>query len=250
MLLLTIARREFFQLVHSMHGLGPLFLSLAGSGSLLLWFLQQSEGTSATLPALWGLAAAIGLPFLAAVAASRGFTQDRERGMLRLMFATPVRSRSWVLGKVWAAWGLCMIFLFGLAVACWVMVHWLMPLNVQLPMTGFGFWLAAAALAIEAFFWCSLGTLVSLFSRSSASTFLASLLGCLLVPPAVCRIGLWLTPGAAVQWPWFPYQALVYDCAGGLVDIRMLAGCVLVSVWLIYTAGLTFDALRLCATER
>ena len=245
-----IIRREFFQLAHSVHGLGPLGLALAGSGGLLVWFLQRAEGTMETLPALWGLSAAIGLPFLAAVAASRGFTQDREGGMLRLMFATPVRSRGWVWGKVWAAWGLCMVYLGGLSVACWVLLRWLLPESAQVPWTWLGFLFAGGALAVQALFWSALGTLVSLFSRSSASTFLLSLLACALVPPLMCRAGRLLTPGATVQWPWFPFQAMVYDCAGGVLDLRLLVGSLAMTAVFVYAAGLVFDALRLCATER
>ena len=37
-----IIRREFFQLAHSVHGLGPLGLALAGSGGVLVWFLQRA----------------------------------------------------------------------------------------------------------------------------------------------------------------------------------------------------------------
>ena len=99
----TILRREAFQLIRSVHGLAPLFLALAGAGGLFVVFLNRAEGTAETLPALWGLATSGGLPFLAAVAASRGLTQDREVGMLRLMFATPIRARWGVLGEVVAA---------------------------------------------------------------------------------------------------------------------------------------------------
>ena len=250
MILATLIRRDFLQLVHSVHGAGPLFLALCGSSALLLWLLQRAEGTTETFPALWGLAAAVGMPFLAAVAASRGFTQDRESGMMRLMFSTPVRARGWVLGKVGAAWLLCMTYLLGLALAAWVLMRWLLPTDAQLPSTWIGFSLVVLTLAIQALFWSSLGTLASLLSRSSASTFLLSLLACLTLPPLVERLAALLTPNTESQWPWFPLQAAVYDSAGGFIDIRLLVGCLLISGVLIYIAGLAFDALRLCATAR
>lgn len=242
----TILRREFAQLIRSAHGLGPLFLALAGAGALFIVFVRRAEGTAETLPALWGLAAAFGLPFLAASAASRGFTQDREVGMLRLMFATPVRARWWVLGKVLAAWWLCLLYVGGMGLGCWAWVRWLVPEGAQLPMGWLGFALASGALAVQALLWCGIGTLVSLFSRSSASTFLLSLLGCLFAPPVASA----LVAGGGAQWPGFPLQMVVYDCAGGLVDVRALAACLTASAVLVYAAGLTFDALRLCATER
>lgn len=246
----AILRREFAQLVRSAHGLGPLFLALAGAGGLFIFFVRRAEGTAETLPALWGLASAFGLPFLAASAASRGFTQDREVGMLRLMFATPVRARWWVLGKVLAAWVLCLLYVGGMGLGCWAWVRWLVPAGAQLPMGWLGFALASGALAVQALLWCGIGTLVSLFSRSSASTFLLSLLACLFAPPVVCLAASALTPGGGVQWPWFPLQTVVYDCAGGLVDVRALLACLMASAVLVYAAGLMFDALRLCATER
>lgn len=250
-LLPTILRREFSQLIRSAHGLGPLFLALSGAGGLFIHFVRRAEGTAEALPALWGLAAAFGLPFLAASAASRGFTQDREVGMLRLMFATPVRARWWVLGKVLAAWLLCLLYMGGMGLGCWVWVRWLLPEGAWLPMRWAGFALAAGALATQAFLWCCMGTLVSLFSRSSASTFLLSLLACLFAPPLACLAASALAPGGGgAQWPWFSLQTVAYDCAGGLVDVRALAACLTASAVLIYAAGLMFDALRLCATER
>ncbi len=246
----TILRREFGQLIRSTHGLGPLFLALAGAGGLFVFFVRRAEGTAEALPALWGLATAFGLPFLAASAASRGFTQDREVGMLRLMFATPVRARWWVLGKVFAAWLLCLTYVGGMGLGCWVLVRWLLPEGAQVPMGWLGFGLATGALAIQALLWCSLGTLVSLFSRSSASTFLLSLLACLFAPPLVCLAVSAVTAGGGAQWPWFPLQTVAYDCAGGLVNVRALAACLTSTAVLVYAAGLMFDALRLCATER
>ena len=44
--------------------------------------------------------------------------------------------------------------------------------------------------------------------------------------------------------------ALQLDYAGGLVDLRMLLGCLMGAAVVIYAAGMAFDALRLCATER
>lgn len=246
----TILRREAFQLVRSVHGLAPLFLALAGAGGLFVWLLNRAEGSATALPALWGLATAFGLPFLAAVAASRGFTQDREVGMLRLMFATPVRARWWVLGKVLAAWLLCMLYVAGMGVTCWVLARWALPADASLPGSWLGFALAVAALAAQAQLWCGVGTLVSLFFRSSASTFLISLLTCLLAPPALCMT-LSMTFGRPItQWPLFPLQMAVLDCAGGLVDVRALAGCLMGAAVVTYAAGMAFDALRLCATER
>ena len=135
----TILRRETFQLTRSVHGLTPLFLALAGAGAAFVWALRRAEGSAETLPALWGLATAFGLPFLAAVAASRGFTQDREVGMLRLMFSTPVRARWWVLGKVMAAWVLCMVYVGGMGLSCWALRHWALPADAALPGTWVGF---------------------------------------------------------------------------------------------------------------
>lgn len=250
MVLPTILSREYSQLIRSVHGLGPLFLALAGAGGFFIWLLMRAEGTAETLPALWGLAASTGMPFLAAVAASRGFTYDRECGMMRLMFSTPVRARTWVLGKVLAAWLLCCVYLFGLALAGWVLFRWLIPETAQVTYHIVGFAFVLPALLLQALFWCSMGTLVSLFSRSSASTFLLSLMACTLTPPIICFVLSCFTPSLVSQWPFFPLQSMVYDCAGGVVNIRMVVGCFISSGILIYTAGFVFDALRLCATER
>lgn len=250
MVLPTILSREYAQLVRSVHGLGPLFLSLAGAGSFFVWLLMRAEGTAETLPALWGLAASAGMPFLAAVAASRGFTCDRENGMMRLMFSTPVRARTWVLGKALAAWLLCCVYLLGLAISGWVLFRWLMPETVQVVTHGVGFCFVVPVLLLQALFWCCMGTLVSLVSRSSASTFLLSLMACIMAPPIICFILSCFTPSLISQWPLFPLQAMVYDCAGGIVNVRMVIGCFISSGILVYAAGLVFDALRLCATER
>lgn len=250
MIFLTLLRRELSQLVHSVHGMLPVFLSLAGANILLVRFLMKAEGTVETLPALWGLAVAFGLPFLAAVAASRGFTQDREQGMLRLMFSTPIRARWWVLGKVGAAWCLCLLYMLGMVLSCHAQLRWLLPEDAHVFVSFPGFFFAIGALMLQALLWCSIGTFVSLFSRSSASTFLFSLVSCLFVPPIVILVLTVLTTGNMVQWPWIPLQMMVYDCAGGLVDLRLVVGCLTGSAVLIYASGFVFDALRLCATER
>lgn len=250
MILWLLVRRELMQLLRSVHGLGPLLLAMAIAGGGLVWLLQRAEGTVETLPALWGVAVSAGLPFLAAVAASRGFTQDRENGMLRLMFATPVRARTWVMGKVMAAWWLCVVYVAGMALSCWVLCHWLVPQNAYFPMSWIGFVWAGGALMMLAWVWCALGTVLSLFSKSSASTFLLSLLGCLFLPPLICEGKVAFGGGLSGQWRFFPLQELVYDCAGGVVDIRGLVGCAVATVVLVYIGGLIFDALRVCATER
>lgn len=250
MVLPTLLRRDFTQLIRSVHGLGPLFLALAAAGGAFVGLLMRSEGTSETVPALWALAASAGMPFLAAVAASRGFTHDRECGMMRLMFSTPVRARSWVLGKVLAAVCLCAVYLGGLGVSCWVLLRWLLPETAVLTLHQAGFCFVIPVLLLQALFWCSMGTLVSLFSRSSASTFLLSLMGCLLAPPVILFFLSLLTPSQLTQWPLFPLQSMAYDAALGIVSLRLVVGCLLSSGILIYAAGFVFDALRLCATER
>lgn len=250
MIVFTLIRREFAQLLCSGHGIVPVFLSLVGANVLLVRFLMNAEGMAETLPSLWGLASAFALPFLAAVAASRGFTQDRETGMMRLMFSTPVRARTWVLGKVGAAWFLCALYIIGMAVTCYALLNWILPENAQIFVSWQGFLFATCALLLQALLWCSIGTFVSLFSKSSASTFLFSLVSCLFAPPVVILIVVFLTSNGNLQWPWFPLQSMVYDCASGLIDVRMGIGCLTVSALLIYASGMVFDALRLCATER
>ena len=250
MIFVTLLKREFAQLLRSGHGIIPVFLSLAGATILWLRFLMKAEGTAETIPALWGLATAFGLPFLAAVAASRGFTQDRETGMMRLMFSTPVRARWWVAGKVGAAWSLCLIYLVGMGITCHLFFRWFLPEDAQVFVSTTGFLLAVAALILQALLWCSIGTFVSLFSRSSASTFLFSLVSCLFGPPIVILAFSYWTGGQNMQWPWIPLQTMVYDCASGFIDMRLAVGCVTVSAVLIYASGIVFDALRVCATER
>ncbi|MEG1479783.1 MAG: ABC transporter permease subunit [Kiritimatiellia bacterium] len=249
-LLLTLIWREWEQLIRSVHGLLPLFFAMGASGALLVWLLRRAEGCFETLPALWGLSVAFGLPFLAAVAASRGFTHDREIGMMRLMFATPVRARYWVLGKVFAAWLLCIIYVGGTGLSCWIIIHWILPETAQIPGAWQGFLFALFALSLQSLLWSSIGTFVSLFTRSSAATIFLVLLVCLLAPPAVyLLLTLWF-PELRAQWPWFPLQEQIYDCAGGIIDGRTMIGYLSASCVLIYAAGIMFDASRLCATER
>ena len=245
-----LLRREFAQLLRSPLGLGPLLLSLAGSGAFFAWLVRSAEGTPETLHGLWTFASAFGVLFLAASTASRGFAQDRERGMLRLMFATPVKARWWVLGKVFASWLFCLVYLGGMGLSCWALVRWLLPEGAQAPMAWSGFLLGAGMLAVEAFLWSSLGTLASLLSRNTASTFLVALLASVAAPPAFAFVLQADAPWNSLRWPWFPLQAIAYNGACGLVDLRALAGCLTASAVLVYAAALILDALRLCATER
>ena len=249
-ILVTLVMREFRQLMQSVHGLGPFFLSLAGANALFLFFLRRAEGTTETLPSLWGPAVAFGLPFLASVASSRGFTPERECGMLRLMFSTPVRTRDWILSKVLAAWLLCLVYLAAMGLLCWILVHWQLPDGAEIPTAAAGFLPMLLMLILQALLWCSMGTCISLCSRSSAATFLLSLLSCLAIPPLVCTAVAAFDSTLMVQWPFFPLQSAVYDSACGLLSIRLAVGCLTGSAVLLFAAGILFDGLRLCATER
>lgn len=246
----ALVRRESSHLLRSAHGLGPLLLAMAGASALFILLLRHEEGHVVQLPALWGLATAFGLPFLSAVAASRGFTRDRENGMMRLMFATPIRARWWVLGKVFGAWSLSLIYIIGMMLAAWVFIRWLAPMHAQIPWTWLGFGSAIVALLVEALLWSALGTLSSLFSRSSASSFLLALMISFCAPPVVCMILSTMIPDSVSQWPWFPLQSIVYDCATGLINVRALIGCFTASAVVIYLAGIMFDTLRMLGAER
>lgn len=246
----ALVRRESTHLLRSAHGLGPLLLALAGASALFILILRHEEGHVVQVPALWGLATAFGLPFISSVAASRGFTRDRENGMMRLMFATPIRARWWVLGKVFGAWSLSMIYVLGMMLSAWVFIRWLAPEQAQIPWTWEGFGLATAMLLIEALLWSALGTLASLFSRSSASTFLLALMISFCAPPMVCMFLSTFMLDSVSQWPWFPLQSIVYDCATGLIHVRALIGCLTASFVVIYLAGILFDTLRMLGSER
>lgn len=247
--LFSLIRREAFHLLRSSHGLGPLFFALAGGCGLLILLMRYEEGHVVQFPALWGLATAFGLPFIVAVASSRGFTLDRERGMMRLMFSTPLSARGWVIAKIFAAWSLALVYILGMAVAAWVILHWLMP-EAQLPWQWNQFIIAGIALTIEGLLWSSIGTLVSLLFRSSASTFLVALLACLMGPPLLCISVAHLLPEAVSQWPWFPLQFIVYDCASGIIHLHALIVSLLVALLLIHLSSVVFDCLRILGKEK
>lgn len=246
----ALARRESSHLLRSAHGLGPLLLALAGASALFILILRHEEGHVVQVPALWGLATAFGLPFIASVASSRGFTRDRENGMMRLMFATPVRARLWVLGKVFGAWAFSVIYILGMICSAWFFIRFLAPEHARLPWTWQGFSFAVIALLIEALLWSAIGTLASLFSRSSASTFLLALMISFCAPPVVSMILATMIPDSVSQWPWFPLQSVVYDCATGLINVRALIGCCIASSVVVYLSGLLFDFLRMLGAER
>ena len=71
-----------------------------------------------------------------------------------------------------------------------------------------------------------------------------------MAPPAFCLTASMTFGRPITQWPLFPLQMSVLDCAGGLVDMRVLIGCLMGTAVVVYAAGMAFDALRLCATER
>ncbi len=250
MILWTIFLRDWKQLIRSAQGLLPFFLTLSATGALLVWMLRRAEGSSESLASLWGLAVAFGLPFLASTAASRGFTQDRDSGMIRLMFSTPVRARTWVLGKIAAAWVLCLLYMLAMGGMCWSMVRWFLPTQASLPFMWEGFLFAIFTMALQAALWCSLGILVSLISRSTTAAAFLMLVICFLFPAIISTLFTFCFPQIQPQWEWFPLQEQVYDSAGGLLNIRAMVSYLTLTAVVLYTAGLRFDALRIYGKER
>lgn len=250
MILLTVARRDLRQLIRSSQGILTFFLALSAGNGLLVALLRRAEGTSESFAALLGLTASFGMPLLAAAAASRGFTRDRENGLLRLMFSTPVRARTWVLGKALASWVLQVGYMAAMGICAWVTVRWGLPGTAELPAMWEGYVLSALMLALQALLWAGVGTFVSLLTSGAAAAAFLTLLVCAIVPPACARGTAALFPELRVQWGWFPLQEAVYDSACGLFDIRVAVGCLTAAAVLLYAAGFLFDALRLCGKER
>lgn len=250
MMPLTVARRDFSRLFRSSQGVLALFLALAGGNGLLLFLLRRAEGTAESFASLLGLTVSFGMPLLAAAAASRGFTRDRESGMMRLMFSTPVRARTWVLGKAFASWWLQCLYLIAMGVCGWILARWGLPAGAELPGMWEGYLFAGVMLALQALLWAGVGTLVSLLTFGAAAAAFLTLLICVIVPPFFAWATAAVFPELQTQWAWFPMQEAVYDSAGGIFDLRLAVGCLSFAAVMLYAAGFLFAALRVCGRER
>lgn len=245
---LVIARQEWRSMMRTAQGIVPLVVLLMAAGWSFIWLLRRYEGTTEGLESLWGLAVAPWIPLLAAALSTRGFTEDRALGMMRLMFSTPVREIDWVLGKFLAVWIACAVYVLSALLLLPVVNFWV-PAEATLTCMGWGVFFACAAMLLQSAMWCAVGICISLFFKRPAATGIAVLATCGALPPAVYALLRVFFPAIRSDWTWLPFQAHVYDFSTGLFSLAQCCGYLSVCALFVYAATVLLNLRRILGTE-
>ena len=195
------------------------------------------------LPAIWGGAAAPGVPFLCAVATMRAFAGDRATGAFDLMMSTPVRERDWVMGKFMAALTVVLLSLAATAVVPLVVLPHFAP-EVESNASALMYVGAFSALALQAMTWCAAGIWISAGFRNVAAAGACSALLCGALPYAACRAAMAWSPALRSVLDGYPPAVHVMRFSTGLFSTGTIALYVFPSVFFLFAASKTLAMLR------
>lgn len=197
--------------------------------------LEQAEGTSFALGAIWAQSAAWALPVLAAFLGMDVWSDERKSGRIDFLLTTSVSEGQLVLGKwlgVWTWLGLSVI-LFG--------VFSIGALFVYAPMalagvTGASFVPAVLILLLQGALWSAVVVMVSALARHPAVAALVSIVLLVALPRGAWALLQVYSPQGRTMFGEMPLDAQVVDVASG----ALAAGTIL--VYLIVTIGVLFIA--------
>ena len=219
-------------------------LYLAASGVLFALFLSSAEGSTETVPVLWALAAALPLPFLAALLAADVWSRERRDGRLDLLFSIAVPERDFVVGKALGV--LSMLFFASILsfISTYLALFFLAPSALAgVRLTAFlpGFlilFMIAAALAAAA---CALSALC----RKPAAAAALSLVALAGLPTALWFAGRFWFARESLSFGEHPFVALVSDFAGGTLSSAPLVALAASVVFFLFATTLRVASFRL-----
>ena len=235
-----LAMRTFSSFATSFGG-ASLALFLAASAARFTWLLRAEEGGMSPISAVWVLAAAPFLPFLAAALTMRTVAEERRCGSIDLLLSTAVREREIVGGKFLGAYlGVLLSIALYLVVPALLSFFFDCPSG---PSTG-SYRLAFLALALQGALWCAVGIACSASTSHGALAFALTLLVCQGIPYALhCAALTWLPAYRSAVSLYLP-ETHVYDMATGLVSSSAILACLIWTGFSLLFASKQLASLR------
>lgn len=202
---------------------------LAAAGALFAFNLSASEGSEASLTAIWAVSASAFLPVLVALLGMDVWSGERDSGRIELLLSAPVREREYTLGKFLGVWLLALAaiaaFLFSTLVAVSVFAP---PLVAGLSFASFV--PAMLALALQGMLWSALAVAVSALCRNSIVSAIASITLFAALPRVFWMALMEWAPQGRSVFGELPLDAHIYDMSLGLVSTGAIVGYIVFSI--------------------
>ena len=224
--------------------LTPLIVSLfvAVCAAAFTLDLKAADGGEMPLSAVWALGVSRFLPALSAFLAMGLWSGERKSGRIDLLLSSPVRERSFVVGKFLGA---CESMLFSLLL---VFVATMVPLAFVAPSAISGIWLFLGAffvLAMQGALWCALTSFASAVFPSAAVAACSSFLVSYALPRCGWYALLALHPRGPSAFGEMPLDAHVVDFASGCVSTGAIAFYAAMTGFCLFATSKTVALMRL-----
>lgn len=239
-ILWVMVRRDVIAWFRSSQGRIPLILLLVASGWLQVTLLRRFDGTPESLATVWGLSSAPWALLYAALLATQGFVRERSLGMMPLIYATPIRVRTWVISRMLSFWICTLVYLAFSGIQLWALTFFFSE-NAVYHAPLFSTILVGCMLALQALLWSAMGMLASCLSRTATGATVWVLLLCAVLPTAAYTLLRTWFPLMRTTWVWFPLQAHVYDCAHGLISFPIITAYITLTWLCVYISAVIFD---------
>ncbi len=236
------ARTEFFRTVSKLFFGRTLWVAsalfLAASGVLFTRLLEQGEGSSAGIPALWALSAAVPLVVFTALVTMRLLTGTPGMGRFDLLLAAPVMERDIVFGRFWGAFTVS---------ACVIAVFWISSAMLLPEAANAGAWSflpAMSILLLQAALGCATGLWASARCRDSAIAAALSLIVLVALPEALFRAAFAWIPSFRARVPELPFESHLTDFSAGLFSTGIVAFYIFATLLALFAASKTIAMFR------
>ena len=217
---------------------------LAVSALFFAFSLESAEGGGLSVAAVWAMSVGYVLPALAALLSMDVWSEEFQTGRIDSLLALAVRERNYVFGKFF---GVLIQAMFAILASALFSVS-LLVIQAPQVLEGAGsgaFLLAAAALFVQAMFWCAVGVAISAMFRHSATVVCASLILMVVLPRGLWfGMRAWASSGRPAFGE-FPIDAHVVDIASGTVPVGMVIAYFVSAAVALFVATKCVAATRL-----
>lgn len=217
---------------------------MAASAALFAFSLESAEGGRLSLAAVWAASVSPVLPVLAALLGMETWSDERKSGRFEILLSSPVRERSFVLGKFLGVWTMLLaaVGVFHLVSMAYLAVC-APQLMARMPLWGFlpGF----LALALQAALWSAVSVAVSAVFRSPAASACATAVLLSAVPRGAWLALMAWAPQGRPAFGEMPLDAHVLDMACGLVSSAPVLTYLILTSMSLFVATKTVAGYRL-----
>jgi len=216
---------------------------MAASAALFAFGLESAEGGRLSLAAVWTASVSPVLPVLAAIFGMETWSDERRSGRFETLLSSPVRERSFVLGKFLGVWTMLLMSIGAFHLASMGYLAVCAPKLIE-GMPTLGFLPGFLALALQGALWSAVSVAASAAFRSSAASACATAVLLSALPRGVWLALMSWAPQGRPAFGEMPIDAHALDMACGLVSSAT------VLTYLILTATSLFVAAKLVAGYR